>query len=232
MPVSSTIVHAQLLVFEPTSKGPGAQIGDPIEFQFNPKEYTVKKTAKWEAKAAKGAKKAPMPEFKGADPQVLTIECFLDGTDRQDHDITKDVKRLFECCTPHPSTLPKNRPSPPFVVFAWGTTFSVTACVKSVSVKYSLFKPDGTPTRATATIEMQEVPSDPGKQNPTSGGLAVRATHTVVAGDTLQSLAFAEYGNPNLWRAIAITNAIDNPLRMHPGASLLLPTPEEALELS
>ena len=231
MPVSSNVVHAQLLILEPGSGGPGPQIGPAINFQFNPKEYTVKKTAKWEAKAAKGAKKAPMPEFKGADPQVLTIECFLDGTDRQDHDITKDVKRLFECCTPHPSTLPKNRPSPPFVVFAWGTTFSVTACVKSVSVKYTLFRSDGTPMRATATIEMQEIPADPKGQNPTSGGPAVRATHTVVSGDTLQSVAFAEYGDPGLWRALAVGNAIDDPLRIQPGTSLLLPTPEEALEL-
>ena len=127
MPVSSNVVKAQLLILEPKSTGPGPQIGPAIDFQFNPKEYTVKKTAKWESKPAKGAKQAPMPEFKGADPQSLTIECFLDATDRDDHDITKDVGRLLECCTPHPTTLPKNRPSPPFVVFAWGTSFSVTA---------------------------------------------------------------------------------------------------------
>jgi len=232
MPVASNIVHAQLLMFAPTSNGPGGQLGDPINFQFNPKEYTVKKAAKWEAKPAKGAAKAPMPEFKGSDPQTLTIECFLDVTDRADHDITKDIKKLFECCTPDASTMSKNRPSPPFVVFAWGSNFSVTACVKSVSVKYTLFKSDGTPMRATATLELQEIPSDPGRQNPTSGGLAVRATHTVVAGDTLASVAYAEYGDAALWRAIAHTNTIDDPMRVRPGTSLLLPTPEEALELA
>jgi nucleoid-associated protein YgaU len=232
MPISGNIVKAELRMLEPKSTGPGGPIGAPITFQFNPKEYTVKKAAKWESKPAKGATKAPMPEFKGADPQTLTIECFFDATDKQGHDITKDIARLLDCCTPHATTLPKNRPSPPFVVFAWGSSFSVTACVKSVSVKYTLFKSDGTPTRATATIEMQEVPSDPAKQNPTSGGLAVRSSHTVVAGDSLPSVAFAEYGNPNLWRAIAITNGIDNPMRVAAGTRLLLPTPEEALALS
>jgi len=230
MPVSSNIVHAELRMLAP-GPTPGAPIGQPIKFQFNPKEYTVKKSAKWETKPAKGAASAPMPEFKGADPQTLTIECFLDVTDRKDHDITKDVKKLLACCTPDSSTLAKEQPSPPFVVFAWGTNFSVTACVKSVSVKYTLFKSDGTPMRATATIEMQEIPADPKGQNPTSGGPAVRATHTVVSGDTLQSVAFAEYGDPGLWRALAVGNAIDDPLRIQPGTSLLLPTPEEALEL-
>lgn len=232
MAVSSTVVKASLLRLEPTVKGPGRAIGEPIKFQFNPKEYTVKKTAKWEAKPSKGAKKATMPEFNGSDPQTLSVECFLDATDAPDHDITKLVEKLFDCCTPHPSTLAKNKPSPPFVVFAWGESFSVTACVKSVSVKYTLFRPNGKPTRATATIELQEVPSEPARQNPTSGGLAVRATHTVVAGDSLPSIANQEYGDPSRWRAIAMTNRISDPLRLVDGTSLLLPTPDEAAELS
>ena len=173
-----------------------------------------------------------MPEFKGADPQTLTIECFLDVTDRADHDITKDVKQLLACCTPDASTLAKNQPSPPFVVFAWGTNFSVTACVKSVSVKYTMFKSDGTPMRATATIEMQEIPADPGRQNPTSGGPAVRATHTVVSGDTSSRWRSPSTATRTSGGRSPTSNGIDNPLRVQPGTSLLLPTPEEALELS
>jgi nucleoid-associated protein YgaU len=53
-------------------------------------------------------------------------------------------------------------------------------------------------------------------------------THTVVEGDSLQSIAYAEYGNPGLWRAVAEVNGIDDPMRPPTGASLLLPSPEEA----
>jgi len=232
MTLPSPIVHAALLQFEATSMGPGAPVGDPIQFQFNPKDYTVTKAAKWEAKPAKGAAAAPMPEFKGANPQTMTIICFLDATDQPDHDITGYVTALFNCCLPQPDSLTKNQPSPPFVVFAWGQNFSAVCCVQTVAVQYTMFRPDGTPTRATATITLQEVPSQAAKQNPTSGGLDIRSSRTVVAGDSLQSISTAEYGGPAQWRAIALANRIADPLRVPAGTRLLLPTPEEALELS
>jgi nucleoid-associated protein YgaU len=229
--MAATFAHAELQLYRPTPKGPGHMIGQPIKFQFNPKEYTLKKAAKWEAKPAKGAPKASMPEFNGPEPQTMTIECFLDAVG-SDYDITHDIRRLLDCCTPIKKSVQNSRPSPPFVVFAWGSYFSVTACVKSVSVKCTMFRPDGTPTRAIATLELQEVPGVPRvqhKQNPTSGGLDMRTSHTVVAGDSLASIANEEYGDPALWRAIAVANGITDPLRLRNGSRVLLPTPEEAL---
>jgi nucleoid-associated protein YgaU len=226
-----TFAKAELQLYKPTTKGAGEKFGAPIKFQFNPKEYTLKKTAKWEAKPTKGAGKAPMPEYNGADPQTLSIEAFFDATDR-DNDITDDIHRLLDCCTPSKETMLKNRPAPPFVTFAWGSNFSVMACVKSVSVKYTLFKPNGTPTRAIATLELQEVPKNPKKQNPTSGAPDIRTGHTIVAGDSLASIAQAEYGDPTRWRAIALANGITDPLRLVQGTRLLIPTPEEALSLN
>ena len=48
----------------------------------------------------------------------------------------------------------------------------------------------------------------------------------VRAGDTLAGIAYAEYGNPNLWRAVAELNNIDDPMRLRPGQRLMLPTVE------
>ena len=56
-----------------------------------------------------------------------------------------------------------------------------------------------------------------------------RRVHTVVAGDTLASLAYREYGDPTLWRPLAAFNGIDDPLRLPPGATLLLPAVEDLL---
>jgi nucleoid-associated protein YgaU len=53
----------------------------------------------------------------------------------------------------------------------------------------------------------------------------------VVAGDSLPSVAHAEYGDPRYWRAIAAANGIDDPARVQPGTHLLLPSPSEAKEL-
>ena len=55
---------------------------------------------------------------------------------------------------------------------------------------------------------------------------------TTVVGDTLQSVAFREYGRPTYWRAIAEANGIEDPLRLAAGTELLIPPRGEASEHS
>jgi nucleoid-associated protein YgaU len=74
---------------------------------------------------------------------------------------------------------------------------------------------------------MEEMPGEPWGQNPTSGSLSVSRIHETVDGDTLASMAFAEYGDPGKWRALAAYNGIDDPLRIARGALVLLPSPED-----
>jgi nucleoid-associated protein YgaU len=64
--------------------------------------------------------------------------------------------------------------------------------------------------------------------NPTSGGLATRRTHTMVEGDTLASVAYKEYRDPSRWRALAVINGIDDPMRVAPGTELMIPEKREA----
>ena len=42
-------------------------------------------------------------------------------------------------------------------------------------------------------------------------------------GDTLQSLAAEEYGDPRQWRHIAVANGIVNPRDLRPGTVLTIP---------
>ena len=64
-------------------------------------------------------------------------------------------------------------------------------------------------------------------QNPTSGALTAQRVHRVVAGDSLQSLAWREYGDAAAWRSIAEANGIDDPSRLPTGVELVLPATEE-----
>uniref|UniRef100_UPI0036F1D924 LysM peptidoglycan-binding domain-containing protein n=1 Tax=Fodinicola feengrottensis TaxID=435914 RepID=UPI0036F1D924 len=64
-------------------------------------------------------------------------------------------------------------------------------------------------------------------QNPTSGSLAGRDVHTTTIGDTLASVAYSAYGNPELWRDLAEANNIDNPMALRPGTRLLIPALED-----
>ena len=107
---------------------PGAERGS-IAFQFNPKEVTIAKSAKWERKTAKGAKKAGPPEFSGAEPCKLTVEMFFDATGTHDGSVVAAVEKLFACCVPTEESAGQKKPTPPLVVLHWGRTTSFPAFV-------------------------------------------------------------------------------------------------------
>jgi nucleoid-associated protein YgaU len=202
-----------------------------LKFRFNPKEYSISKSATWNRPTNKSAKSSTKPEFGGVLPQSVTMELFFDDWENPDADLVEDIQKLMGWLKPSDQSLDKKKPQPQILKFQWGSNQSLSqfkGFLKSVSVKYTMFKPDGKPIRATANITLEEVPDEPKKPNPTSGSLASRRTRVLRAGDSLQSIAYDEYGDPNLWRALAVFNGIDDPLRMAPGARLLVPSPDEA----
>jgi nucleoid-associated protein YgaU len=217
-----------LYAAEPASGGstPGKSLGF-LEFQFNPKEVTISKAAKWERKPSKGGNTAGPPDFMGADPCKLTVEMFFDATSTQDGAVVEAVEKLFACCIPTEQSRVKKKSAPPLVVLHWGKVSSFASFVTSVSAKYTLFSADGMPIRAVCSVAMEEMPGEPFAQNPTSGSYDVRRVHRLVAGETLASVAYAEYGDPTQWRPLAAYNGIDDPLRLQAGSTLMLPTPEE-----
>jgi nucleoid-associated protein YgaU len=206
----------------------------PLKFRFNPKELSISKSATWNRPTNKGAKHATKPEFGGVQPQTVQMELFFDDWEGEGN-LVKDIETLIGWLKPtDPSIHQKKKPQPRALQFHWGQgpLADFKGFLKSVSAKYTMFKPDGTPVRATAQIALEEIPADPGKQNPVSGAITGRRTHVVAAGDSLHSVAFREYDDPALWRGLAVFNGLDDPLRVPPGTRLLIPTADEAAALS
>src|ERR1700722_15134114 len=102
-------VKAYIAMIPPNSTG-GAEIGR-VTFAYNPKEFSFKKSAKWQSKPARGAASAPPPEYQGADPATISVEVFLDGFE-SGQDITNDILTLQSCCAPMTSSVSNNKPSP------------------------------------------------------------------------------------------------------------------------
>jgi len=201
-----------------------------LKFTFNPSEYTIAKTAAWNRPQAKSAKKSTPPEFQGANQQTLQLEIFLDG-----ENVATAIGTLISWVGPTPKTLKTKFPQPPLLTFTWGQNDVLTgfkAYLKSVSAKYTMFAPSGTPTRATANITLEEAPLPPGKTNPTSGAIQGRSVHVMREGESLQSVAYDEFGDPTVWRGIAAFNGIDDPLRLVPGQRVLVPTLNEVMRLA
>ncbi len=217
--------HAYLEVRDPPASGqtnPGGVRGR-IDFQFNPKELKIAKTAKWKRETQRNKKSSGVPEYGGTDPIKLTLDMFLDATEKMDDGVVKTVEKLFELVVPTAQTLSAGKGIPPLVIFRWGGLAGFVALVSSVSVTYSLFTPSGVPVRGTAQVTLEELTSEFPAQNPTSGSQYPKATQILVEGDTLQSLASREYGDPNRWRELAAANGIDDPLAIRPGMTILLP---------
>ncbi len=229
----ASLVHAFLELREPGTKGsttPGPPIGK-VDFQFNPKELSLTKTAKWERNTSRNKKSAGVPEFQGAEPASMTLEMFFDASAKQDNSAVDAVDKLFRCCVPTDKTQQNQLGVPPWVVFHWGSVSGFTAYIASVAAKFTLFTGGGVPIRATATVTLKEIAAEPAKQNPTSGGRISHRSHTLVDGDTLPSVAYQEYGDPTLWRVIAEENGVDDPMRLTPGTTLLVPAANEIVEV-
>ncbi|WP_030681889.1 CIS tube protein [Streptomyces cellulosae] len=227
-----SLVRAALAIHEPPigySTTPGALI-KTFDFDFNPSQLALSRRAQWKTTPTAAVRDGALPEFMGPQPRELTVDILLDSSDQPGgNSVLKKVEALFSCCEVTQKSIAAKQPSTPWVVFQWGSfsTARFTSYVESVQVTYNLFGTTGVPLRATCQVRLHEIPSKAKGQNPTSGALTAQRVHRVVAGDSLQSLAWREYGDATAWRAIAEANGIDDPSRLAPGTELVMPAGEE-----
>jgi hypothetical protein len=202
----------------------GMLTGQMIECMFRPKEYTISKQNSWRKGEAKGLS-VPQLEFSGGGSSTLTMELFFDsyefGTD-----VRLNTNRIWQLMAIDPllqdRTTSKGRP--PLCQFQWGPVLTFKAVITNISQKFTMFKPDGTPVRATLTVSFQEA-EETGKfpaQNPTTMSKPGYKVRVVKEGDSLDWIAFEEYGNSNLWRHIAEVNNLENPMKLTPGQVLTI----------
>jgi len=206
--------------------------GDTIQVLFNPTEYTITKGNNWTFDPIKGTS-LPTGKFGGGKPREMQVNLLLDQSLPNDGKSVKDITdSLFKMMEVKGGTgAGAGDAVPPLVTFQWGEMIPFKAAVTSLTVAFQLFKPNGSPIRADVKLAMTQADaatsasakSKGKKQNPTTrsaGGLGV---HVVKDGDSLQSIAYSNYGDPNRWRLIAESNGIENPLHLRRGRTLNLP---------
>jgi len=207
-----------------------------LSFMFNPKSYKITRRNNFQQKTTAAATDGNDQAYKGAENATLDMELYLDDWEQffvsEEDSVPHAIETLLIWVGPTESSVGKNlqNPEPPLLHLDWGKK-RFSGYLTSVTVDVSLFRKDGSPARATANIAMTASKDWTPKQNPTSGAVQGRTTHTLGEGDSLQSIAYGEYRNPNLWRGIAAFNDIDDPLRVQPGTRLLIPTAAEAARL-
>jgi len=121
---------------------------------------------------------------------------------------------------------------PPLLTLQWGDPargFLMQGTLTSVNITYLRFDSIGNPIRASVKVGFTEAPSSLLSMltNPTSGGVPGRRSHVMRQGESLSGVATEAYGRPGAWRDIADSNSIDDPFRVRPGRSVMLPPPDE-----
>lgn len=192
-----------------------------VECQFNPKEYSINKQVKWIYQVVDG-KNVGDPEFGGGEAQDFEVDLVFDSTDTG-NDVRNKYSQLIEMAqidtTKTDATTGKGEP--PECQFQWGNYLSFKGVIKAINQNFVLFKGDGTPLRAKVKVTFSETAQATPGQNPTTR-TEYRKVWVVREGESLQWIAYKEYGDPGQWRFIAETNNLDNPMDLHPGQVLKL----------
>ncbi len=190
--------------------------GEKIKVLFNPNQYRLEGGNQIAEIGIPGLR-APILQYVRGNARSLSLELFFD-TYEQRKDVREHTREIYGLL----GILGETH-VPPICTFRWGE-FGFRGIVASVSGRFTLFLPTGTPARATLSVtfkeytEIKELVRDPKTES-----ADVTKTRMLRRGDTLASLAAEEYGDPALWRPIAAGNRIDNPLRVEPGDVLVIP---------
>ena len=162
----------------------------------------------------------PRTYFSGGDPTELTVELFFDTYEKGEdvRDYTQKVINLTKVSEF------KDGFRPPRCMFSWGKVFNFPSVITSLSYKYTLFREDGTPVRATMSLTFREAADAGVKQGQESPpyGIPGHKIFIVKPGDTIDSIAAREYGDPKTWRFIADNNNLDDPKDLRPGQALII----------
>lgn len=211
-------------IYEVTESGDEKSGGISVACMFNPFEYTVTKTNTYKEERSNRSD-VPGFEFEKAGPQALKLSLVFD-TFEEGEDVSRETNKLWklmESKTRQEGNRNRKVP-PPEVAFEWGV-FRFVAVITTMTQKFSLFKPDGTPVRANVQVtftqhkDLEDYPN----QNPTSGGGDIQRVWRIIAGDRLDTIAYAVYGDATKWRQIATYNGIVNPLKLRAGQQLIIP---------
>ena len=197
---------------------------DEIPVLFNPGEYSMDKSNEFANINIPGLE-SPLLQFVRGGLETLTMDLFFDTyTDEKPEKEKRDVRdytdRIVDLLK-----IDSDLHAPPVLKFVWGS-LDFTCVLSKVSKKFTMFRPDGKPVRATLGVTLSEFKTEKStKERPLQS--RDRTKHRILKdGDSLWLIAAEEYGDPAMWRDIAIANKIDNPRILKTGRGIVIPPVE------
>lgn len=201
--------------------------GDKIPVMFNPSDYTVNQDVNYAQSVIPGLS-GPVQQFVAGNMQTLEMELFLDTYEQHKignrilNNAQDDVRTLANQVTGLMSIQPSTH-APPVLLFTWAS-LSFTCVLARAVQRFIMFRPDGTPVRARLQVVFNEFRNVDLEAKEVKRETAdFSKIYTVNQGETLSGIASVTYGDPLVWRVIALANGIDRPRQLTAGQQLLLP---------
>lgn len=190
--------------------------GTPIPVLFNPSQYSLDKSNQIAEIGVPGLG-APILQYVRGNTRTLSMELFFD-TFEQQSDVRDYTNKIYALLGIQATTH-----VPPVCTFTWGN-FQFRGVLERVGGRFTLFLANGTPVRASLNVTFKEfIPIEVQVRQPPTQSVDYVKTWTLKQGETLSSIAAAEYNDPGRWRPIAHANGLDNPRRIEPGRVLIIP---------
>ena len=195
------------------------KIKDEVPVRFYPSEYTMEKSNEFANINIPGLE-SPMLQFSRGNLETLTMDLFFDS-----YEENKDVRDYTNKITDLLKIDPDIH-APPILRFVWGN-LNFTCVLSRVSKKFTMFRSDGIPVRATLSVTFNEYRTEMSSREKPLKSSDRTKTYSIKEGDSLWAIAAREYGDPAFWRLIADKNRIENPRLLEIGREITIPPLEE-----
>jgi len=217
LPGKMTIIPLQETSPIPTPAGP------PYVVMFNPETLDHDYVVSYTCTTKQGEEKTYM-RFNHVNPQQFRFEFLIDGTGASGdkREVTAEVE-IFKKAV----QLDGKFHHPPFLLLVYGT-FVKTVVLNSMNVKYTMFRKNGTPLRATISCAFTEHSKkllELLNINFSSPDLTHK--RTIVEGKTLPLLCNEIYESPKFYVEAARANGLTNFRRLKAGQELNFPPIEK-----
>lgn len=229
---SGELKKMQILAYSSAGYEDSKKVEDGEFFvMVNPESYAINYEIEYGEDQAPGTSNK-LPKFNKMKPQVMEFTFIFDGTgvlpgttdDQRDNGIKTDVDKFQRIVSGYDG----ESHSPHFLQVIWGVL--LFKCVlTNLTITYTLFRPDGSPVRATAKAKFQGLIEDNlrlAEENNTSPDL----THirTVKEGDTLPLMCQKIYGDKKHYLEVARYNKLINFRNLKTGERIEFPPLQKA----
>jgi len=231
MAESGKLEKMLILAFSDSEKAENGglkEADDVFEALINPESYTLNYKLKFSESAQGQGTSGQQLKYEYTEPEEISFDFLFDNTGIIDGkpraSIADDLKRFKEVVVDYKG----DAHEPRHFKLVWGENSIFKGRVTELTINYKLFRPDGTPIRALATVKFKssiEEQKRAAAEDRTSPDL----THVrkVKAGDTLPLMCHRIYGDPKYYLQVAAANGMNNFRKLEPGTDLFFPPIEK-----